>query len=71
MESGGAKSSYRPGSPDCQVHKVTVYNLISKGTIEEKILEMQKNKQQLADNILGSDQVNSSNLSKEDLLGLL
>ncbi|GET14481.1 hypothetical protein SN4111_07430 [Ligilactobacillus agilis] len=38
-----------------QVHKVTVYNLISKGTIEEKILEMQKNKQQLADNILGSD----------------
>ncbi|UXC66245.1 SWF/SNF helicase family protein [Ligilactobacillus agilis] len=54
-----------------QVHKVTVYNLISKGTIEEKILEMQENKQQLADNILGSDQVNSSNLSKEDLLGLL
>lgn len=54
-----------------QEHKVTVYNLISKGTIEEKILEMQKNKQQLADNILGSDQANSSNLSKEDLLGLL
>ena len=54
-----------------QVHKVTVYNLISKGTIEEKILEMQKNKQQLVDNILGSDRVNSSNLSKEDLLGLL
>ena len=54
-----------------QEHKVTVYNLISKGTIEEKILEMQKNKQQLADNILDSDQVNSSNLSKEDLLGLL
>lgn len=54
-----------------QEHKVTVYNLISKGTIEEKILEMQKNKQQLADNILGNDQVNSSNLSKEDLLGLL
>ena len=54
-----------------QVHKVTVYNLISKGTIEEKILEMQKNKQQLADNILGNDRVNSSNLSKEDLLGLL
>ena len=52
-------------------HKVTVYNLISKGTIEEKILEMQKNKQQLADNILGNDRVNSSNLSKEDLLGLL
>lgn len=50
---------------------MTVYNLISKGTIEEKILEMQKNKQQLADNILGNDQVNSSNLSKEDLLGLL
>lgn len=48
-----------------------VVNLISKGTIEEKILEMQKNKQQLADNILGNDRVNSSNLSKEDLLGLL
>lgn len=54
-----------------QEHKVTVYNLISKGTIEEKILEMQKNKQQLVDNILGNDRVNSSNLSKEDLLGLL
>lgn len=25
-----------------QEHKVTVYNFISKGTIEEKILEMQK-----------------------------
>ena len=54
-----------------QTQIVTVYKLIIKGSIEEKIVEMQETKKQLADDILNSENVGSTSISREDLLALL
>ena len=54
-----------------QTQIVTVYKLIIKGSIEEKIVEMQETKKQLADDILNSENVASTSISREDLLALL
>lgn len=54
-----------------QTKKVTVYKMIAKGTIEEKILELQEKKRALADQILGGESVAFGSLSKEDLLDIL
>ena len=54
-----------------QKHVVTVYQLIAKDTIEEKIREMQQAKAKLAEQILSGDTVSLSSLSKEELLELL
>lgn len=59
--------AYRIG----QERKVTVYKLIIKNTIEEKIVEMQDAKRKLAEDILGADEIGSSAISREDLLSLL
>lgn len=58
--------AYRIG----QTRNVTVYRLISKGTIEEKILQRQQIKQTLADDVIGSDAQGFKDLSKEELLDL-
>ncbi|MGN0241873.1 MAG: DEAD/DEAH box helicase [Candidatus Weimeria sp.] len=54
-----------------QKSKVSVFKLIVKGTIEEKILKMQEEKQNLADEILNGEGTSFFNLSKEELLDLL
>ena len=54
-----------------QANVVTVYKLIAKGSIEERILEMQKNKQALADAVLAADTAAVTDLSKEAILQLL
>ena len=54
-----------------QTQIVTVYKLIIKGTIEERIVEMQESKKQLAEDILGGENIGSATISKEDLLALL
>ena len=50
---------------------VTVYKLIAKGTIEEKIVKRQEMKQELADQVLSGENMNQTTLSKEELLELL
>lgn len=50
---------------------VTVYKLIMKGTIEEKIVKLQEKKKNLADEILSGEQGGLSKLTKEELLELL
>lgn len=59
--------AYRIG----QDNKVTVLRLIMKGTIEERILSMQENKQNLADSIMSEDGVSISGLDKEQLMAAL
>lgn len=54
-----------------QTKKVSVYKLIAKGTIEEKILHMQEKKRDLADEILSGETGSIVNMTKEDLLELL
>lgn len=54
-----------------QTNVVTVYKLIMKDTIEERILELQASKSDLANKILSGDGISSSNLSRDDLLALL
>lgn len=50
---------------------VSVFKLITKGTIEERIQELQRRKAQLADNILNGDTISLSSLSKNELLSIL
>jgi SNF2 family DNA or RNA helicase len=53
-----------------QTKPVTIYKLISKGTIEEKIIQRQAIKQTLADSIVGTDEQGFKDLSSEELLAL-
>lgn len=54
-----------------QTHTVTVYKLITRHTIEEKILELQENKKALSDQILSEEGVTASQLTKKELLQIL
>ncbi len=54
-----------------QTRQVFAYRLITRGTVEEKIAELQKSKKELADSILEADQSVMSNLTAEDLHMLL
>ena len=49
-----------------QTQKVTAYRLITKDTVEEKMLVLQKNKKDLADKLIFSDQSFLSQLKQED-----
>lgn len=54
-----------------QTRRVFAYRLIARNTVEEKILELQHEKQQLADAVITADQRVLSHLSMEDLQLLL
>ncbi len=54
-----------------QTKKVSVFKLIAKDTIEEKIVEMQNAKKDLADAILSGESESLMNLSKDQLMELL
>lgn len=54
-----------------QTNVVTVYKLIAKGTIEERVVELQEKKKELADKLLSGKEMSSAKLNKEDLLSLL
>lgn len=50
-----------------QTRHVFNYKLITRGTVEEKILALQKKKKELADLIIGGDESVAKELTKEDL----
>ena len=54
-----------------QTRAVSVFKLICQDTIEERILQMQQRKQDLADSVLGGKEVGSTSLTQEDVLALL
>jgi SNF2 family DNA or RNA helicase len=54
-----------------QTRPVFAYRLIARGTVEEKVLELQKTKRDLADAILGEDNSLIRDLKREDLELLL
>jgi superfamily II DNA or RNA helicase len=58
--------AYRIG----QTRTVTVYRLITKGTIEEKIIKIQKQKQTLAEALINIDEDGFKDLTREELLDL-
>lgn len=66
VEDQAADRAHRIG----QQRPVTIYRLITRGTIEEQILELHQSKRDLADSLLeGTD--GSSRLSAEELLAML
>ena len=54
-----------------QTKKVTVYKLIAKNTIEEKIQKLQEAKKNLADQIISGNTGRLGALSREELMELL
>jgi len=54
-----------------QKNSVTVYKLILQDTIEQRILELQEQKNGLADEILSGEAISAASLSKEQLMELL
>jgi SNF2 family DNA or RNA helicase len=54
-----------------QTRAVFAYRLIAKETVEERIVELQARKRELADALLGGDQAPLADLSREDLELLL
>lgn len=54
-----------------QKHVVTVYKLVSEGTIEEKIIAIQEKKKQLAKQVLEGEGMDSVSFTREELLELL
>ncbi len=54
-----------------QERKVFAYRIIARGTVEEKVLELQESKRQLAEEIIGADGRLMKHLEREDLELLL
>lgn len=54
-----------------QKNPVSVFKIIAKDTIEERILKMQEAKSDLADRVLGGRDMASTDLTREDFLALL
>ena len=54
-----------------QKNAVTVYKLVSEGTIEEKIIGIQERKRALAEQVLEGEGMNQASFTKEELLELL
>ncbi len=54
-----------------QTRDVSVFKLIAKNTIEEKIVELQESKRDLAESVLGGEVVSASTITRDDLLALL
>ena len=54
-----------------QTRTVTVFRLIVKGTIEEKIMDLQESKEKLSDDILEGENISAAVFDKDDLMDLL
>jgi superfamily II DNA or RNA helicase len=68
VEEQAADRAHRIG----QDRPVMVYRLVAKDTVEERVLDLQRRKRQIADAALaGAEQAGSAGVTREDLLALL
>lgn len=67
VEDQAADRVYRLG----QKKAVQVIRLVSQGTIEERISELQDKKRELVDSVIESDNKEAHNLTKDDILSIL
>ncbi|NRK74257.1 helicase SNF, partial [Salmonella enterica subsp. enterica serovar Typhi] len=67
VEEQAADRAHRMG----QENIVDVIKLFSKGTIEEKIFELQEKKKSLVDEIIDTDEKMISSITEEDIMELL
>ena len=63
----GRFSRQLPPTAVGQSKVVSVYRLIAKGTVEEKILQLKQRKKDLVNSVLSEDQTGEKLLSREDL----
>ncbi|MDO4533001.1 MAG: DEAD/DEAH box helicase, partial [Coriobacteriia bacterium] len=54
-----------------QEQQVSVFKLIAKGTIEERIVAMQEAKRDLAEQVIGGEGVARTSITRDDILALL
>lgn len=54
-----------------QKHVVTVYRLVTEGTIEEKIMAIQERKKMLAEQVLEGEGMDAASFTREEILELL
>lgn len=54
-----------------QRHVVTVIQLVTKHTIEERIIELQERKKQLVEDVISGENISNSSISKEEIMNLL
>jgi SNF2 family DNA or RNA helicase len=66
VEDQAASRAHRIG----QEHPVMVYRIVAEGTIEERVLALQRRKQELAEAALGEAGAAAS-ITRDDLLALL
>lgn len=66
VEDQASERAHRIG----QQHPVTIYRLVAKDTIEQKIVDLHQHKRDLADSLLKSA-FSSSKISTEELLRLI
>jgi len=66
VEDQAASRAHRIG----QTHPVMVYRIVAEGTVEERVLTLQRRKQELAEAALGAS-AGAASITREDLLALL
>jgi non-specific serine/threonine protein kinase len=66
VESQAIDRTHRIG----QTQKVIAYRLIVKGTVEEKVLELQEKKKRLLRELISAESGFFKSLTKEDIMGL-
>ena len=67
VESQASDRAHRIG----QENDVYVYKLILKNTIEERIIELQKEKKQLIESVINGNNINDWQLNKEEIINII
>jgi len=67
VESGCRGTGDRSRPPDRTDRRIFAYRLIARDTVEEKVLELQTAKREIADATVGRDNALIRTLGKEDL----